>query len=248
MRRGSQASTLRPITRSSDAVGSSARLVVRRVPAQRRAPGQREALALEQRPHRVEQRARLGLVERRARRGRAACTWSAADVPVRRRQQAPGAVAGVDAVARRQRARPRAGAPSAPASPSARGERALVRRRQAVFVAAVARGCGAMRASSALELRQRAGRARTCAARLRTAARRTGSAGAWRRIIRCGARGAAGARVRSDRFLECIHELALRTGRSAGATRAPAAPAGATASSPSSPASRCSASRSASRR
>jgi hypothetical protein len=97
----SHRSTLRPITRSIDAVGSSASdgwLTYQRVGA---GPVPGPAQLGEQRRERVVQRARLGLVEFQQRRVDQV-DLVAADVPVRRRQQAPAAARlGREAVAAR---------------------------------------------------------------------------------------------------------------------------------------------------
>ena len=112
--------------------GQLAQGLVRRVPAQRRTPGDAPALALEQPAHRVQQRARLGLVE--LERGR---------VDEARRGRPPDASAPASAGPRRRRRRStpsRSGLPRRPRQAAVgavqaerRGECALVRRRQASF-------------------------------------------------------------------------------------------------------------------
>jgi hypothetical protein len=102
---------------------------VRRVPARRRAPLEAVALALEQLAHRLERGARFGRVEiERGRVGEAHVI--AADMPVARRDEAPGEFADVDAVALcRLRGERQAAVGALPAGGC--GERAFVRRREA---------------------------------------------------------------------------------------------------------------------
>ena len=175
-RQPSQKSTLRPITRSSDALGRPSRLRMRRVPAlgaphvAARSPRSRTARARPRtaratRRRRV--RARPGRPSRRASRPTCQCAG---------RDEAPGPVADVDAVGLCGR-RPRTAARRrAPCQPQARRARAR----------AAATGCRRRRSSRATgrepreqpcEVRQRQRRAAPARPPAR-ARRRTGSAGA----------------------------------------------------------------------
>ena len=128
-------------------------VVVRRVPALGRAPGDGEAFALEQ----LADRSRTARATRpRARpsaAGSSSVTWSRPSCQCAGVSRRPGAVAGGDAVGRRRRARRTAGAPSPPRQPQRGGQRPLVRRREAVGVAVVAAG-GLEQREQALEVRQ----------------------------------------------------------------------------------------------
>jgi hypothetical protein len=112
---------------------------VRGVPALRRAPAQQEAIAGEERLHGFEERPRGGFVEHQLRRVEQAHLVGA-QVPVHRRQQAPGQLADIDAVRHRLPRRPGQQAGAA-LQPQRARQRTLVRRRQAPFVTLVARPC-----------------------------------------------------------------------------------------------------------
>jgi hypothetical protein len=155
-RPGSQRSTLRPITRSSEAVAGRPGFRGRRTSASARPSASFEAFAGEQLAHRLEEGARGGLVEQPALRvGQADLVG--AHVPVHRGQQAPGQVAGLEAVGRR--ARPPRQRPSPPASPQARasarscgGDRLVRRLRRAAHRRA--RPAGLQVRQAARQLRQ----------------------------------------------------------------------------------------------
>ena len=144
--RGSQTSTLRPTTRSSEArrqAGErSACAAYQRLGAPQ---AQREAVALEQRRaprrtaraiRRVEQRERLRVGHARCARGRRASG---------RRDQAPGRGRPTSMPSAAAASAANGSAPSAPRQPQSARQRALVRRRQRVLVAA----CRAAAASGA---------------------------------------------------------------------------------------------------
>ena len=112
-----------PVERRTGQVGEGR---VGGIPAQRRAPGEGVALALEEFAHRFEQGTRGGLVEtERVRIGHRHVL--AADMPVRRCDEPPGRVADRDAVALRGAGGKGQGAVG-PAPAPGRRERALVRR------------------------------------------------------------------------------------------------------------------------
>ena len=130
--------------------GIAFELVVADIPALGRAPGGGEALALEQFADRLEQGSRLGLAQAEPR-GVEHGGVVAAEQPVRRRHQAPGALADGHAVGLGgSRGEGQGAVAAVPATGG--GEGALVRRREAVGRAFVA--------SRGLEPRQEARKVR----------------------------------------------------------------------------------------